>query len=64
MFKPGQLVQSNVTGLYYVIEDIEYQKQEYLRVSLAHIRSHLFLTSRRGLRLIGNNYRARPKCSR
>lgn len=64
MFKKGQLVQSVESGMYYVVAAVLYSEQEYARVSLAKNPSCLFMTSRRGLRLIGNNYQAKPKCSR
>nr|DAQ12140.1 MAG TPA: hypothetical protein [Caudoviricetes sp.] len=64
MFKKGQLVQSVESGDYYVVAEVLYPEQEYARVSLTKNPSCLFMTRRQGLRLIGNNYRAKPKCLR
>lgn len=63
MFKKGQLVQSVKYGDYYVVDQV-YKDGDLYAVPLVRVLLHrLFFTPER-LRLIGNNYRAKQKCSR
>lgn len=60
MFKKGQLVQSVCTGLMYVVIE-----QDGTLLKAESIRSKTpFNVSADNMVLIGNNYRATPKCSR
>ena len=63
MFKKGQLVQSVKYGDYYVVDHV-YKNGDLYAVPLVRVLlPRLFFTPER-LRLIGNNYQARQKCSR
>ena len=64
MFKKGQLIQSETTGMYYMVGDVKYPEQEYARVSPISNPACSIMTSKKCMRLIGNNYQAKPKCSR
>lgn len=59
MFKKGQLVRSSL-GSFYVVEG---QNPRFVIVrSIAHGYCDTIIPTR--LKLIGNNYQAKPKCSR
>lgn len=63
MFKKGQLVQSVKYGGYYVVDKV-YADGNLFAVPLVRtLLYQQFFTPER-LRLIGNNYQAKPKCSR
>lgn len=56
MFKSGQLVQSKATGLYYVVESVEFFLPGKLCLTHADNQSELFVAAPDSLRIIGNNY--------
>lgn len=62
MFKKGQLVRSKRSGDLFIV-DWSYKTSCYAQrlVPLMFTRLHFFNTD---LELIGNNYRAKPQCSR
>lgn len=61
MFKKGQLVRSTRNGKNYVVLGRTIGE----RVWASHVRHQAgFWLNTRCLRLIGNNYQAKPKCSR
>ena len=59
MFKKGQLVRSTLRNLYVVVENGE----SFVRVRSVSLGYYDMLLGCR-LRLIGNNYQAKQKCSR
>lgn len=63
MFKVNQLVQSIKYGDYYVVT-LALPGGWAMTVPLTPKRMDKLLFSPERLRLIGNNYRAKPKCSR
>lgn len=63
MFKKGQLVQSVKYGDYYVVTHV-FPDGWVMTEPLTPKRMDKLLFSPERLRTIGNNYRAKPKCSR
>lgn len=63
MFKKGQLVQSVKYGDYYVVTHA-FPSGWAMTATLTPKRMDRLLFSPERLRLIGNNYRAKQKCSR
>ena len=59
MFKKGQLVRSTLRHLYVVVENGE----SFVKVRSISLGHHDQILGCR-LRLVGNNYQAKPKCSR
>ncbi len=63
MFKKGQLVQSVKYGAYYVVDHV-YADGTLYAVPMVRTLLHRLMFTPERLRLIGNNYQAKPKCSR
>ena len=63
MFKKGQLVQSVKYGDYYIADHV-YVDGSLFAIPLEKKRLDKLLFTPERLRLIGNNYQAKQKCSR
>lgn len=66
MFKNGQLVRSTRTGWYHVVDGnyLGHHTHIYVRCVSRKTRTPLLCVPSDEMTLIGNNYRAKTKCSR